>query len=63
MTHFVFFLHWYRFAHQVVSTLGFDWFMLFLQPQVHRENIIKLLRMLVLILLSDAKLRKTFING
>ncbi|XP_019848853.1 PREDICTED: WD repeat and FYVE domain-containing protein 3-like isoform X2 [Amphimedon queenslandica] len=52
-----------KFARQVVSTLGFDWFLLFLQPQVHRENVIKLLRMLVLILLSDSKLRKNFTNG
>ena len=51
------------FARQVIATLGFDWLLLFLQPHVHMENVIRVLRMLVLLLLGDTTLKRKFLSG
>ena len=52
----------YRFANQVYATLGFDWLMMFAQPQVHIDTVVRSLRMLVL-LVSNKQLRNKFIQG
>ena len=52
----------HSFAHQVVATLGFDWLLLFLQPQVHIETVVRALRILIC-LLSESSIRKRFLSG
>ena len=53
----------FSFARQVIATLGFDWLLLFLQPHVHIENVIRVLRMLLLLLLGDTTLKRKFLSG
>ena len=52
----------YRFANQVSTTLGFDWLIMFVQPPVHVETVVRAIRMLVL-LSSEKSLRNKFLSG
>ena len=56
------FTPWLRFAHQIHRALGFDWLMLFLHSNIHKETVNRALRILVQ-LLSDATLLQKFHEG